>query len=261
MTRPDPVGLETVEAAAIADAFGADAVQAGGVVCAVRPDLDEVYINRVIGLGVREPATDATLDRIADVFGSVRHSVALAPCAQPPDLPAMLRERGYEAGYAWVKFHRPAAAPPPAAKTDLRVERVESDRAADYVAVLAAGFDLLPEAAAMLEHLPGRPGWGCYLAYDGDAPVAAGAVFVSGDHAWLGQATTLAEHRRRGGQSALMAARIGAARAAGAAVVVTETGETVDGRPANSYHNILRAGFEPAYVRPNFISPLADAIA
>jgi hypothetical protein len=58
-----------------------------------------------------------------------------------------------------------------------------------------------------------------------------------------------------------MAARIGAARAAGAAVIVTETGETVEGRPANSYRNILRAGFEPAYVRPNYVSAPADAIA
>jgi hypothetical protein len=256
----DPIGLETVEAAAIADTFGADAVRAGGVVCAVRPDLDEVYINRVIGLGVTEPASDAVLDRIAEVFGSVRHSIALAPCAQPADLPAMLRERGYEAGYAWVKFQRPAA-PPLEAQTDLRVERIGRERSAEYVTVLAAGFDLLPDAAAMLEHLPGRPGWGCYLAYAGELPVAAGAVFVSGDHAWLGQATTIAEHRRGGGQSALIAARIGEARAAGATVIVTETGETVEGRPANSYHNILRAGFEPAYVRPNYISPPEDAIA
>jgi len=209
---------------------------------------------------VAEPATDAVLDRIADVYGAVRHSIALAPCAQPPGLADMLRERGYDAGYAWVKFERPAAAAFEAA-TELRVERIGRERAHDYVAVLAAGFGLLPEAAAMLEHLPGRPGWGCYLAYDGDLPVAAGAVFVRGRHAWLGQATTLADHRRRGGQSALMAARIGAARAAGAAVIVTETGETVEGRPANSYRNILRAGFEPAYVRPNYVSAPADAIA
>jgi GNAT superfamily N-acetyltransferase len=260
VTAPDPVGLETIEAEAVADAFGGDAVRVGGAVCALRADIDEVFINRVIGLGVTEPASAATLDRIADVFGPVRHSVALAPGAQPPDLPDMLRERGYEAGYAWVKFRRPAA-PPHAAMTDLRVERIGPERSADYVAVLAAGFGLLPEAAAMLEHLPGRPGWGCYLASDGEVPVAAGAVFVNGDHAWLGQATTLPEHRRRGGQSALMAARIGEALAAGAAVVVTETGETIDGRPANSYHNILRAGFEPAYVRPNYISPPEDAVA
>jgi hypothetical protein len=47
----------------------------------------------------------------------------------------------------------------------------------------------------------------------------------------------------------------------GATVVVTETGETVDGRPEHSYRNILRAGFEPAYVRPNYISAPEDAIA
>jgi GNAT superfamily N-acetyltransferase len=260
VTAPGSTGLETIEAEAVADAFGGDAVHVEGAVCAVRADIDEVFINRVIGLGVTRPASAATLDRIADVFGSVRHSVALAPSAQPPDLPDMLRERGYEAGYAWVKFQRPAALPFEAT-TGLRVERIGAERSGDYVAVIAAGFDLLPEAAAMLAHLPGRPGWGCYLAYARETPVAAGAVFVHGDHAWLGQATTLPEHRRRGGQSALMAARIGEARAAGASVVVTETGETIDGRPANSYHNILRAGFEPAYVRPNFISPPEDAIA
>jgi hypothetical protein len=260
VSAADPAGLELIEAEAVADAFGSDAVRVGGAVCAVRPDIDEVYINRVIGLGVLEPATDAVLDRIADVFGAVRHAIALAPSARPETLADALRERGYDAGYAWVKFRRPAGAAFDA-PTNLRVERIGAERAAQYVAVVAAGFGLLPDAAAMLEHLPGRPGWGCYLAHDGDLPVAAGAVYVSGRHAWLGQATTLAEHRRRGGQSALMAARIAEARAAGAAVVVTETGETIEGRPANSYHNILRAGFEPAYVRPNFISPPEDAIA
>jgi hypothetical protein len=36
----------------------------------------------------------------------------------------------------------------------------------------------------------------------------------------------------------------------------TETGERVVGRPSNSYRNIMRAGFRPAYVRPNFVSPV-----
>jgi hypothetical protein len=52
VSAPDPAGLELVEAEAIADAFGADAVRAGGAVCALRADIDEVFINRVIGLGV-----------------------------------------------------------------------------------------------------------------------------------------------------------------------------------------------------------------
>jgi hypothetical protein len=35
----------------------------------------------------------------------------------------------------------------------------------------------------------------------------------------------------------------------------------VEGRPEHSYRNILRAGFEPAYVRPNYVSAPEDAIA
>ena len=144
MSVPDPAGLELVEAEAIADAFGADAVRLGGAVCALRSDLDEASINRVVGLGVTEPAAAAVLDRIADVFGPVRHSIALAPSAQPAALPDMLRERGYDAGYAWVKFHRPAALPF-TAPTGLRVERIGAERAGAYVSVLAAGFGIPAE--------------------------------------------------------------------------------------------------------------------
>jgi len=113
----------------------------------------------------------------------------------------------------------------------------------------------------MLRRLPGRAGWGCYLGYAGSEPVAAGAVYVSDGVAWLGQATTLPGHRGRGAHSALIAARIGEAHAAGAQVVVTETGELADGRPESSYRNLLRAGFQPAYIRPNYVSPPEDAAA
>jgi GNAT superfamily N-acetyltransferase len=256
----DDPGLELVEAAAVADAFGADAVRVGGAVCAVAAMLDEVTINRVIGLGISEPASDEALDRIGDVYGSIRHAIALAPAARPAGVAAMLRERGYEPAHAWVKFAR-AAAGPPAPATDLRIDRIGPERAEEFTAVLAAGFEIPPSVTAMLAHLPGRPGWSWYLAHDGETPVACGALFVDGRHGWLGQAATLPAHRRRGAQSALIAARIRTAAAAGAEVVVTETGEIVDDRPTISYRNILRAGFRAAYLRPNYVSPPPDAVA
>jgi hypothetical protein len=37
-------------------------------------------------------------------------------------------------------------------------------------------------------------------------------------------------------------------------VLVTETGAPVDGRPGGSYRNIVRAGFEPQYVRANYLT-------
>jgi hypothetical protein len=44
-------------------------------------------------------------------------------------------------------------------------------------------------------------------------------------------------------------------------VIVTETGERVPDGPAASYANILRYGFQEAYVRPNYTSPPLDDVA
>jgi hypothetical protein len=44
-----------------------------------------------------------------------------------------------------------------------------------------------------------QPGWAHYPAFDGETPVAGGALFVQGDVGWLGIGSTLPAHRRRGG--------------------------------------------------------------
>jgi hypothetical protein len=36
---------------------------------------------------------------------------------------------------------------------------------------------------------------------------------------------------------------------------MTETGELEEGRPSNSYRNIVRAGFREVGVRPNYRAP------
>ena len=111
-----------------------------------------------------------------------------------------------------------------------------------------------------------------YVAYDGEAPAGAGALFVHerpslgrvaglgpatlpARAGWLGFGATLPAFRGRGGQSAILAARIEDARQQGCATVETETGELQDGRPSSSYRNILRAGFREAGVRPNYRAP------
>ena len=71
---------------------------------------------------------------------------------------------------------------------------------------------------------------------------------VDGARAYLGFAGTLSEHRGKGGQAALFAARIERARARGCTTLVTETGEQIPDRPSGSYRNILRAGFEERFV-------------
>src|SRR5436190_44559 len=110
----------------------------------------------------------------------------------------------------------------------------------------------LDELAA---NIGGRPAWSCYVAYDGEEPAGAGALFVHGDVGWLGFAATRPRLRGRGAQSAILAARIEDARKQGCSTVTTETGAIEEGRPSNSYRNILRAGFREAGVRANYRAP------
>ncbi|MGN6378997.1 MAG: GNAT family N-acetyltransferase [Gaiellales bacterium] len=246
--------LEGVEAEAFAGFFPDDSFAVGGAVAVASPAAPMLMMNRVIGLGVHEPASDDELDEIGERFADRRHMIGLAPGAEPADLADRLRARGYLPGNAWVKFRRSAISPAPVA-TDLRVERVEVDQADEFARVVAEGYGMGPSAGEPLRQVVGRPGWACYVAYAGDEPAAAGMVFVGAGAAWLGGAATIPRFRRRGGQSAIMAERIRHAASCGCRRIVTETGELAPGQPDVSHRNILRFGFEAAYVRPNFVSP------
>ena len=75
----------------------------------------------------------------------------------------------------------------------------------------------------------------------------------------IGLGATVPSHRGKGAQGALLARRIADANESGARATVTETGRPEPGEEAKhpSYRNILRAGFEEAYVRINYRPPAA----
>jgi GNAT superfamily N-acetyltransferase len=83
--------------------------------------------------------------------------------------------------------------------------------------------------------------------------ISAANLFIANDVAVLGGAATLPDHRGRGGQSALMSARIAAAAAAGCEWFSTETGAESDDDPNPSLHNMRRLGFVELYERTNWI--------
>jgi GNAT superfamily N-acetyltransferase len=238
--------------------LGARVVEIGGAVCIALPETPRsAMFNRVLGLGLDRPAAPARLEEIADFFDAlgVEWCVALAPQAKPPELVSWLEARRFVRGYGWAKFRRGLehAAEP---ETDLRVVEAEGDVFGD-VFVRAYGTPAI--FREWLAELPRRAGWRCFVALDRGTPAATGALYAKDGVGWLGIAGTLPDHRRRGAQGALLAARIRAAAEEGCEVVVTETGEQVEGRPSGSHRNIERAGFELAYVRPNYLSsPAAD---
>src|SRR6185503_10778310 len=59
--------------------------------------LDHGQMNRVIGLGLHEPATEADLDRAIEVFdrqGVKNFYLQITPNAEPPELRAWMSARG-----------------------------------------------------------------------------------------------------------------------------------------------------------------------
>jgi hypothetical protein len=249
--------LELAEAAgyeALTAAAGLPTVRVAGAICIANPHLPrERMLNRATGLGFAGPVSEAELDEIDAFFRShgVLYAIALSPHADP-GLETLLRARGFEDVYAWMKFRR-GLDEPPAVETSLRVEQV--DDGADFGRVVASAYGMPHPVAVGFVDLPTTPGWHCFVAYDGDEPAGAGALFVHGDVGWLGVAGTVAEHRRKGGQGAIMAARIHRGRELDLDELTTETGELLPERPSNSYRNILRFGFEEAYVRRNLAAP------
>jgi GNAT superfamily N-acetyltransferase len=238
----------------LAERHGFAVTRIAGATCGrVRSLPQSREFNHVMGFGLYEGAGEPELDALEHWYAGSPFVVALSPEA-PADLRALLAARGFSPNYAWMKFCR-TPDPDVTAHTDLRVERVGPERALDFAAVELEGYGMPGFLRDVLAALPGRPGWSCYVAYAGDRPCGAGAMFIDGDSAWAGFGATVPEARGRGAQSAILAARIRDAAEAGCRTITTETGVKEEGRPARSYRNLLRAGFEEVYERPNWGAP------
>ncbi len=164
----------------------------------------------------------------------------------------LLRARGYEPAYPWMKFVRDAHEPRFEAPAGVEVVELDGSSQEPFGMIAATGFGLPAWAASFFAGLPGRDGWRCYLARVEGTAAACAAMLVDGETAELGVAATLEPARGHGCQLALLRRRILDAGAAGCRTLFVETGARTPGRPAASYRNILRAGFEEAYLRPNW---------
>jgi GNAT superfamily N-acetyltransferase len=244
--------LERAEAEAFASAMsaaGRPVCRLAGAVCYATPGVSNTQASHVLALGVEREPTDAELDEIEAFFRE--HDAPCAVSIAPGRLHERLMKRGYEVGYAWMKFSRDASAAvsPP---SELSVDETTDHDA--FERTITAAFEA-PAGAVRFDGLAGQPGWTLFLARAGDEPAGAAALFVHAGVGWLGIAGTVPEHRGKGAQSALLAARIARGRELGVHAFTTETGERVPDRPSASYRNILRAGFEEAYLRQNLLAP------
>lgn len=217
--------------------------------------LESPLFNRIMGLGIRNPTTEAELDQAIDVFndaGCKNFMIQISPSAQPSQISEWLDQRGFKRGRNWAKMYRGNEAPLHV-QTDLRVKAIGSEYGEDFSNVVLNAFEMPQELGQMVQGPIGKPGWHHYLAFDQNEAASAGAMYVSGEIAWLGFGSTLASHRKRGGQGAIFARRITDGLKLGCKWFVTETGEDTPESPNPSFHNMVRHGFKLAYLRSNYI--------
>jgi GNAT superfamily N-acetyltransferase len=254
---------DSIEARAMAEIYAAapsaldcrvETIAGASVLLA--PRVPASYFNRVIGLGVFEPATEIALDAIVERFRLARvadYWLHLNPAARPEQISQWLGARGLAPPprLTWAKFLRgpePYAARP----TALSVRPAIAGDADRIARVVCSAYGLPATLASWFATLAVRDGWRFVIAETDGKPAATGAVFIHGTTAWLGVGATLAEHRNRGAQSALLAARIALAADAGCTVLATETGESIAGEVNPSLNNIRRAGFVQVCSRLNY---------
>ncbi len=241
--------------AAFAGTYGVAVKHVGSACVTMIPQLDMRFFNRINLLGLDEPATESQLDAGIDILEGAcctNYMVQLSPLAEPPELKAWLAARGLRKGNNWAKMYR-GNEPAPATHTDLRIQPIGKEYRDAFAEIALTAFEMPLELRPHMGCSIGKPGWYHYMAFDGKHPVAAAAMHVLNDVAWLGFGCTLEGYRGRGAQSALFACRIEDGLGHGARWFVTETGEDTPEEPNPSYRNMLRAGFKLAYMRPNFV--------
>jgi hypothetical protein len=234
--------------------FRLEVKHVGPVQVCMIPELDWSFFNRIIGLGIEAAATESILDSAIACLqdaGCYHYMALVSPLARSTHLPEWLGLRGFIREHNWAKMVR-GNEPIPTAATDLRVEPIGKVQADAYAEVVQTAFKMPRELRPLINGNVGKPGWRHYLAYDGERPVSAAAIFIKGEIGWLGFGCTLESHRKRGGQAALLARRIQDGLAFGCKWFVTETEEDTPESPNPSYHNMFSSGFKPAAICSNY---------
>lgn len=238
-----------------ASEHGVEWRQFGSVQATLAADLPTAgMMNMALGATMPGAAADGELAAAVD-WMSARGVVPQVPVtpetAETAAAEGWLAANGFEPGYPWMKFvrdpHPPRFKPP-----EIEVIELDSPDQEPFGMIVATGFGAPAWAASMFAGVPGRRDWRCYVARIDGVAQACAATLIDGGIAEFGLAATLEPARGQGCQLALLHRRIVDAAAAGCRLLFVETGERVPDRPSGSYRNILRAGFEEAYLRPNW---------
>jgi len=227
----------------------------GGVAMSMRHDVTG-YWSKALGFGTTEPVTAGVIDDVIAFYraeGASGAVLQIAPDLLPSDWSDICRRHGLAATSPWIKLFAAVDDISTSHRTDLSVRAVEPVDYERWALTILGGFGMPTEGLAdMMTDAVTHPGFRPFAAWDGDEMVAGASLFIHGQVGCLNATATLAGHRNRGAQTALIAARAQAAADAGCRWLSAETGRPADGESNPSLHNLIGSGLRPLYERENW---------
>jgi GNAT superfamily N-acetyltransferase len=228
---------------------------AGGVATFAEPDSP---FNKIAGLGFAGVPSATALDEVERAFAAVGAAVQveLAHLADPA-LGALLSARGYRlASFENVLGLSLAGLPERVTPAGVEVRRSSDDELEAWIDVVAEGVahpdvqgvpsheEFPRDVVVRAERDFAAAGVSRYVALRDGAFAGGASMHIAEGIAQLTGAATAPAHRRRGVQTALLAARLADAAAAGCEVAVVTT------QPASkSQQNVQRRGLHLLYTR------------
>jgi GNAT superfamily N-acetyltransferase len=182
--------------------------------------------------------------RLFEVAGIDRHFVWLSPGPGADAVREWLKSRS-AVKVPWTRYPTLVhATPAPEPRATALLVREISRREIDAAGIGAGHAAILD---GYLQSL-GRPGFQHFAAYAQNQIIATAALAHFEDMAYLTYACTAEPYRRRGAQTALIAARIAAASRLGCQLIASQTLTMLE----DSFANLQRAGFVEVYEREVF---------
>jgi hypothetical protein len=173
---------------------------------------------------------------------------------------AWLGARGFEEGAGWIRFVRDLSPPRFEVDREIQIYQLGNEEIDGEAlsAIVAESMDLPAPAGTLFFSLPQRPNWRCYTAAlaPGELVVSTASMMIEGDLVQLGPGNTVERARGRGCNLALLRRRLLDAAACGCRTAVVELPGCEPDRLNSAGRNLLRAGFEIAYVGRNWQRPV-----
>ncbi len=242
--------------------FGAARV--GGAWAMFSPAVtSSLNFNRVIGLGMEQPAQPRDLEAIVQFYAARQLSFAIesGPYAKPGSLPDWMRQRRIRRGLPTAMYCM-RATPMTQSQERLRIARVMTTEERSQVAEICCSVFRMPAPVKEQLIATGKDSrWRAWLAWSGQEPVAAALSFVDEQLAWLGWDATLPQHRGLGAHRALIAARVWEAHASDCEHVTTETAAHTAAAADPSGRNYEKMGFVLVQHRHTYVAIRSPASA